>query len=154
MPPVQRQTLASAEPLYGLRLSRGSSFHGLFSWVFRVLSGWVTKGLDFLRHSSGVPSPPSWKKRRSGRIVRAVASWTRPRPGYPLSGCVPASRCTGTFHRASINSSAQTQGSQYPNQHFRNHENDQTCGLQSPTCPRSLFRVQTAISISHQGVEV
>src|SRR3972149_6243203 len=46
--------------------------------------------------------PDEPKKRRPQRIVRALASWTRPRPGYPLSGCVPASRRAGTFHRASI----------------------------------------------------
>src|SRR3989304_2027506 len=72
-----------------------------FLGVFRVLSGLVTQGSDFLRHSSGVPPPPSWKKRRPGRIVGTVASWTRPRPGYPLSGCVRASRRAGTFHRSS-----------------------------------------------------
>src|SRR3972149_3873171 len=32
-------------------------------WVFRVLSGLVTQGSDFLRHSSGVPAPPRSKKR-------------------------------------------------------------------------------------------
>src|SRR3990172_2742082 len=54
--------------------------------------------------SAGMPTlkPDEPKKRRPQRIVRALASWTRPRPGYPLSGCVPASRRAGTFHRASI----------------------------------------------------
>src|SRR3989304_2913105 len=53
-----------------------------FLGVFRVLSGLVTQGLDFLRHSSGVPPPPSWKKRRPWRIVRAGGWRGRPPARY------------------------------------------------------------------------
>ena len=68
---------------------------GLGDWFPRKDKKCCSAGMRTLK-----PDEP--KKRRPQRIVRALASWTRPRPGYPLSGCVPASRRAGTFHRASI----------------------------------------------------
>ena len=47
-------------------------------------------GMDFFRHGSGVPRPR--KSAAPGKVLRQgpAVPWAHRRPGYPLSGCVPA----------------------------------------------------------------